>query len=215
MNRVPWSEITLKIPLGRAHGTGQFSTFVFTILERSDFCANTEMEWRKNSAKSAPFHSGAYTKPRTAQTAPFSLPNGARMESEALVANAPLRKNSAKELPKNTPQEDLILAQEIIADLASDLSDLDSQLAPVWDEECRLKDRILATHGMRDGVVLLNLDRAGDRAPIFSKFSEIARKWGPLKTKRGNLNRQVKSLERHIGHLQKLITAEARKKRTA
>lgn len=92
---------------------------------------------------------------------------------------------------------------------------LDSRLSPVRDEERRLRDSILATHGTRDGVVLLNIDRAGDRAPLFTRLNQISSEWGPTKTERGNLNRQIKALEREVVQLEKAIINEGRKKRRA
>jgi hypothetical protein len=116
---------------------------------------------------------------------------------------------------KKTPQEALLLAREIISELASELAVLDNRLAPVRNEERDLRDEILATHGERNGVIILNLDRAGDRAPIFTRLSAIAREWGPTKAQRGNLNRRIKALEREATQLEKDIIAERQKRRKA
>lgn len=223
MTAHPSLEITLKVPDKRSYGTRSFSTLVFNTRNPPEFCVIPKNEWRTNGAESASFHSGAPTPKRMAQNASLSLSDVATMTQRHSLwgeSGSPLRVEEGLEkpfqnAPKKTLQESLLLAREIISELASELAVLDSRLAPVRDEERGLRDQVLATHGECNGVVILNLDRAGDRAPLFARLSEIARKWGPTKAQRGNVNRRIKALECEAAQLEKAIIAERQKQMKA
>jgi hypothetical protein len=70
----------------------------------------------------------------------------------------------------------------------------------------------VATHDRRDGVIVLNLGRRGERSPLFTRLDAIAKKWGPLKSQRKNLHGEIKTLERQIDHIQRAIERANRKK---
>jgi hypothetical protein len=104
-------------------------------------------------------------------------------------------------------------ARDILAEKASEMAVLDSQLAPAREEERRVREAILATHKRSGDVVILNLARAGERVPLFEQLTAISREWGPLKAQRSRLNAEIKNIERQIERLQKQIETENRKKR--
>lgn len=99
-----------------------------------------------------------------------------------------------------------------MASKASQMAGLDDRLAPVRLEERAIRDRIVATHAISNGVVMLDLDRRGDRAPLFAKLDDIAATWGGLKSEGKILFGEVKTLERQIEHLQRIIQKPNRKR---
>lgn len=213
-------EITLKIPLEKQYGTHRFLTLVFDTQNPPDFCAIREMEWRTNDANSALFHSGAPTPKRMAQNAPLSLPDDATMAQHPSLwgkSRSPLRaekqfENQPLNLPHKSPQDEMAEAREVLAVKASEMASLDDKLAPARAEERLVRDRIVATHSTSNGVTTLNLDRRGDRAPLFAKLDDIARVWGPMKSERKILFGEVKTLEREIDRLQRVIDKPKRKR---
>lgn len=117
--------------------------------------------------------------------------------------------------PPKTLQEEVFEAREAMALKASDMAGLDAILAPVREEERRVRNEILSTHHHRGDVVILNLGTADQRAPLFVKLDMIAKEWGPTKGKRSRLNSEIKELERQIERMQNLLAKQAAKKRRA
>lgn len=213
-------EITLRIPLEKQYGTRRFWMLVFDTKSAPDFCVIRETEWRKNDANSALFHSGAPTPKRMAQNAPLSHSNDATMAQHPSLwgkSRSPLRAEKQAENPPlnqtpKSPREEMAEAREVLAFKASEMAGLDERLAPARAEERLVRDRIAATHSTRNGVTVLDLDRRGDRAPLFSKLDEIAMVWGPMKSDRKILFGEIKTLEREIERLQRIIDKPKRKR---
>lgn len=170
--------------------------------------------------------------------APFEKWNGARMaQTSAPLSQKPLKENGAgapllhsapemshewrKPSPsrgvswpepklKKSPMEDLEEARSALAGKAAEMAVIDSRLAPVRQEESEVQQSILATHDKLGGVVQLRLDRAVERKPLFRRLDEISAKWGPLKNERKTLYGEIKTLERQISHIQRLIGRKAK-----
>jgi hypothetical protein len=205
--------VEMRVPLSR----GQWITIAFDCFSGTpDFAPLFKMNGANLAQQSAPL----FLKPLKENGAGAPLLHSAPLPSHEWRKPSPSGEFLGLSAPpeqslKQTPQEALLLAREIISELASKLAALDNRLAPVRDEERDLRDQVLATHGECNGVVILNLDRAGDRAPLFARLSEIARKWGSTKAQRGNVNRRIKALEREANQLEKAIIAERQKQRKA
>lgn len=106
---------------------------------------------------------------------------------------------------------DIEEARAALADRSEKLSELDEVLAPAWSEEREVRNEILATHGRQAGVVVLDLNQAPGRKPLFRRLSQISERWGKQKAERALVGSQVRSLERDIARLEKLIETEKRK----
>lgn len=189
-------------------GYGRFLTFYINSWEPFDFATFQKTNGARMAQTSAPFFKNALTNNANGASAPLSLPNGATVAHWSLQGAFPA--DDAK--PKKNIQEELIETRSILADRASVLANLDDLLAPVWAEENDIKDHILATHSRgKNGVVGLNLNRVADRRPLFDRRLAIAAIWGKTKEERRQVGFHVRSLEREIERLKKLIEIEKRK----
>lgn len=182
--------ITMRIPVSRyRHVTVEFDSS-----EPLDFCAIPFSEWRTNGAQVC-----AVIRKRTKE-------NGA--SAPLLHSLAETAHERRKSSPKGAFQAELEQALEALSSRSSLLAKLDDELAPVWAEEDELKSDILATYNYGKNVLVLNPDGAGDRAPLFARRLAISERWGKIKEQRRDVHRHVRSLEKDITRLRKLIEAE-------
>lgn len=160
--------------------------------------------------------------------APLQNLNGAGMAQQgAPLFLKPLKENGAgapllhspptsarewRNSPSGEFRGELQAAREALADRAAELARLDEILFPVRMEEKDLRERILETHDRTGNVVVLDLGRASERAPLFARLSAIAAEWGKLKAERSSVNTHVKSLEREIDRLKRLIEKTDKKR---
>lgn len=200
----PSTEICMRVPLSG----GRFCIVIFDPVGPADFAPLLELNVAGMAQPTAPL----FLKPLKENGAGAPLLHSAPTSSQEWRNTSP----SGEFLgPKKTLQEEIDNARDILASKASDMAALDTKLAPVREEERLVRDAILATHRRTGGIVILNLDRTGERAPLFDKLTRISKEWGPLKSRRSRLNSEIRDLERQIERLQKLAATAAQKKRKA
>lgn len=195
-------EITLRLPYGR------FLKFYINSWEPFDFATFQKVNGARIAQKSAPFHSNALRESANGASAPLSLPK--RRDNVAL----PLKEAFAAERskPKKSIQEELEQAKNALVIFSSKMARLDEVLALAWAEERGIKDAILSTHGMSErGVVVVHLENRRQRRNLFAELDKLAQKWGPRKSERSDLNKQVRALEKQIQHFERIISKERKK----
>lgn len=185
--------VTMRIPVER----GRFFYIQFDPSQPVDFAPLLKMEWRTSGAEGAPLH---------------SKPTKESGASAPLLHLAPLPSQKRRSTsPPGGFHGELEQARTALADRSSELARLDEILAPVWADEREVRDDLMATYSQHGNIVVLNLGRATDRKPLFRRLSKIAERWGKTKEERRQVYSHVRSLEREITKLEKLIEAEKRK----
>lgn len=174
-----------------------------------DFAPLLKMNGARMSQQGAPL----LLKPLKENGAGAPLLHSAPTSSQEWRKPSPSRGVSwQKSKPEKSLVDDLRECREVMAEKASELALMDSRLAPARAEEQEIREAIVATHDRRDGVIVLNLGRRGERSPLFTRLDAISKKWGPLKSQRKNLHGEIKTLERQIDHIQRAIERANRKK---
>lgn len=173
---------------------------------------------------------------RPVDFAPLLKLNGAQMaQQSAPLYLKPLKENgagapllhspptSAQEWRNTSPsgeflgqpktlEEELADTRNALANRSSELARFDGILSPVRAEEREIQAAILVTHHRAGNVVHFDHGRAPERRPLFAALSAISAKWGKLKAERASVNTHVKSLEREIIRLQRLIDSSKKKR---
>lgn len=199
------SDMVFEINVKRSYG--QYLKFHIKSWEAFDFATFQNVNGARMAQTSAPLSQNALTNDANGASAPFSRPDGANIAHRSFQEAFPAHDGETKK----SIQEELDEARSALANRSSELARLDDILAPAWAEEREVKSEITATHDIRDGVVVLDIGRAAQRAPLFRRLTKISERWGKQKAERANVNSHVRSLERDIARLEKLIEAEKRK----
>jgi hypothetical protein len=198
------TEICMRVPLSG----GRFCFVIFDPTGPADFAPLHELNSARMAQPSAPL----FLKPLKENGAGAPLLHSAPLPSHEWRKPSPSGEFLGDYGTQKSPLEEIAHAQDVLASKASAVAVLDDRLAPVRIEEQAIRSRIVATHAVSNGVTMLDLGRRGDRAPLFVKLDEIARKWGPLKSERKVLFGEIKTLERQIDHLRRLIDKQDRKR---
>ena len=197
--------VTMEIPLIN----GPRVIVEFDAARPVDFAPLLKMSGARVSQQSAPLR----LKPLRESGAGAPLLHSATTPSQERRSPSPSRGISwQKSKPEKSLVDDLRECREVMAEKASELALMDSRLAPARAEEQEIREAIVATHDKRDGVIVLNLGRRGERSPLFTRLDAISKKWGPLKSQRKDLHGEIKTLERQIDHIQRAIECANRKK---
>ncbi|MCO5129756.1 MAG: hypothetical protein M9932_04230 [Xanthobacteraceae bacterium] len=168
---------------------------------------------KMNGARMAQRPAPLFLKPLKENGAGAPLLHSAPASSQEWRKPSPSRGVSwQKSKPEKSLIDDLRECREVMAEKASELALMDSRLAPARVKEQEIREAIVATHDRRDGVIVLNLGRRGERSPLFTRLDAISKKWGPLKSQRKDLHGEIKTLERQIDHIQRAIERANRKK---
>lgn len=197
--------VTMSVPLEY----GRFTTVIFDVSKPLDFATFRKLNGARIAQQCAPL----FRKPLKENGAGAPLLHSAPTSSQEWRKHSPSQGFSwQKSKPQKSLQDEFQECREVMAEKASELALMDSRLAPARAEEQDIREAIVATHDVQNGVVILNLGRRAERSPLFVKLDKISKEWGPLKSERKILHGEIKTLERQIDHIQRSIERANRKK---
>ncbi len=109
---------------------------------------------------------------------------------------------------RRTMYADGLMLKEKVIELRRQISALDLQLAPIWQKERNLRERIQATHGLPPHF---NPDTALDRKPLFEALLQISVEHGFTKTTRNDFNRQARGYTNELKAIISALDKDAKK----
>jgi hypothetical protein len=203
------NEIVMRVPLSG----GRHCIVIWADSGTPDFAPLLEMNGAGMAQPTAPL----FLKPLKENGAGAPLLHSAPLPSHEWRNTSPsgeflgLKTDPKIGVAQKSVQVDLDEAKSALAFKSSEVADLDTYLQPAWRREQEVRQEILGTHFIENGVVRLNLDGARDRTGLFAQLDEISREFGPARNRRKILNGEIKG-QKLIARLEKDVSKQKDKK---